>query len=194
VAIEGSSLENAAQQFVDHLNGILAKTITRTRLVRFGLTGGTPQTINVAFRGSGAAFDKAPLRTRFGIMNLFVSQICEGVETGETQKARRYRLQTISYKYTLTRDGADDALFRWEYEKRPPPSRTRFCRHHVQGDIDLPDPISISLNRIHLPTGFTLIEEVIRFCITDLRVRSIKSDWEKTLRDSERKFKTDFTR
>jgi len=48
------------------------------------------------------------------------------------------------------------------------------------------------LNDLHLPTGYVLLEEIIRFCIVDLGVRTLDADWNKTLEDSEEKFKKSF--
>lgn len=91
----------------------------------------------------------------------------------------------------MTAEGADEPLVRWEYERTPQDDAT-WCRHHVQGNLPLPAPLSISLNELHVPTGYTLVEEVIRFCIHDLRVPPLFDDWHRRLLDSEETFKHDF--
>ena len=48
------------------------------------------------------------------------------------------------------------------------------------------------LNDLHLPTGFTTIEEVLRFCIVDLGVTPLSDEWDRVLTDSYEKFKGDF--
>jgi hypothetical protein len=46
------------------------------------------------------------------------------------------------------------------------------------------------LNRLHTPTGFVLIEYVLRFLLTDLGVKAASEDWE-VLAASESRFFTE---
>jgi len=51
----------------------------------------------------------------------------------------------------------------------------------------------VSLNDLHLPTGWVTIEEVIRFCIVDLGVPTNPAhDWDAVLEASYQTFRTDF--
>ncbi len=97
------------------------------------------------------------------------------------------------YRYTLTAQGSLEPFVRWEYVKNPP-GTTRWCRHHVQGPMDLQvaPGRAIGLNAVHLPTGFVPIEEVLRFCIVELGVRPRTTTWHDTLKDSYQLFKGDF--
>lgn len=67
------------------------------------------------------------------------------------------------------------------------------CRHHLQGPLLVPfGRHELNLNDFHLPTGYTTIEDVIRFCIVDLGASPLSRDWHETLEGSYRLFKTKF--
>jgi hypothetical protein len=61
-----------------------------------------------------------------------------------------------------------------------------WCRQHVQGPIPLGihncEGDEANLNRWHLPTSAVAIEDVLRFCITDLGVQALSDDWDGQLR------------
>ncbi len=182
--IMGRTLREAARTFCDELNRVLAKTVTQTRLVEFGLRGAP--TTTVTFRQAGGPI-QAPLRTRFGPMGLYVGQLCGSVLTPD----RQHRLITVQYRYTLTPEGTGEPLFRWEYIREPKPGEP-WCRHHLQGTVPIHiGKQTVPLNDWHLPTGYVPIEEVLRFCIVDLGVEPLAADWDRTLRDSYDRFKTE---
>ena len=176
--------EQAARQFRDHLNHLLARTLTQTPLVQFTLLG----RMNVAFRQGGVPA-RASLSTRFGRMALYIGQVLDF----ENQTAGRVRLMTVEYKYTLGPEASVEPLLRWEYVRtRPPGAHRQWCRHHLQGDVRLPLGDGVSLNDFHLPTGYVTIEEIIRFCIIDLAVEPLSNDWNAILDDSYEQFKRGF--
>jgi hypothetical protein len=180
--IEGKSLEAVSRKFCDNLNRLLAKTISQQRLVALTLPG---RGVNIAFRQSGIA-DTAKLKTHFGEMELFIGLLCGAAQI----KRNRFRPFVSEYRYTLTPKGSADPLCRWEYVRKWPRDTDRWCRHHVQGDI----PVSIggqtiSLNDLHLPTGYVTLEEIIRFCLVDLGVKPLSPDWHAILEKSYRQFK-----
>ena len=94
----------------------------------------------------------------------------------------------MEYRYALTLGTRAQAinvepLFRWEYVRD-----TRggtWCRHHLQGTVvvDLGANRRVQMNQWHLPTGYTTLEDVIRFCIVDLALRRSLGigigDWKK---------------
>jgi hypothetical protein len=49
----------------------------------------------------------------------------------------------------------------------------------------------VRLNDLHLPTGFTTIEDVLRFCIVDLAVAPLSPEWDQVLNESYQTFKGD---
>lgn len=119
---------------------------------------------------------------------MYIGQVCESVLTAPG----RHRLVTVKYTYTLTPEGMDEPLWRWEYVRDQAPD-DRWCRHHLQGEVPLTiGRASVSLNDLHLPTGYVTVEEILRFCITDLRVRPLSGDWHRLLEESHRLFKTEF--
>jgi hypothetical protein len=64
---------------------------------------------------------------------------------------------------------------------------------NLQGPILLSfGPATVSLNSLHLPTGYVTLEDVIRFCIHDLGMPPLSADWDETLIQSYREFKDQF--
>ena len=172
----GLTLWDAARQFCDHLNEVLATTVTQTRLVP---VRPRPRAISIqiTFRQAGEPI-QALLASRFGPLRLYLGQVCDGVPLNEGG----VQLRTISYKYTLGTGDDDDPFFRWEYDREMPGF---YCRHHVQGAVPLQlGRHAISLNDLHLPTGYVAFEEVLRFCIADLGVRPRSREWDRILRAS----------
>jgi len=189
VAIEGATLEEATRDFREHLNSLLARTVTQARLVALAHRSRSraPLFVALSFRQGGEAIE-APLRTRYGPMHLYLGQRCESVKHG-----RRHRLVTAAYRYTLRAEGTPEPLLRWEYERHWPDSDARWCRHHLQGDVSLPlGGRNVSLSALHTPTGYVTVEEVLRFCIVDLGVEPLAADWHDQLKASYARFKGDF--
>jgi hypothetical protein len=179
MAFEGRSLRAASQTLKDHLNDLLFHTITQKPLI----TAISEPSLNafLSFRDHGHS-SAAHLRTRFGPMDLFLRHVCDAVMATDN----RNRLRTISYQYNLTPLGAAEPLLRWEYVRDPPDTAARLCRNHLQGPVtlDLGRGRTALLNDMHLPTGWVAIAEVLRFCIVDLGVRPLSTDWDERLRDS----------
>lgn len=183
--IVGRTLPEAARSFCKHLNDLLARTVTQARLREFGARGAP--TINITFRQAGIVRE-APLNTHYGPMGLYIGQLCGSVPTQDG----RHRLITVQYKYTLTPAGANEPLFRWEYIRRPK-AGANWCRNHLQGApmVYLGEQ-TVPLNRWHLPTGYVPIEDILRFCIMDLRVKPLSTKWDRVLRESYQRFRTEF--
>lgn len=185
MTFEGRSAGAAVRAFIDHLNRLLVRTVTRSRLVLVPVPSPEPGQvwIQVAFRQGGQP-TTAPLRTRFGQMGLFLGQVCESRTSGDGT----YTLSTISYRYALTPEHTREPLLRWEYVRQPTDPDARWCRHHLQGPVPLrlADNLQVLLNDFHLPTGWVPIEEVLRFCIVDLGVRPLSPNWHEALTESRR--------
>jgi hypothetical protein len=205
VPIVGRSLRDAATQFVDHLNGVLFRTITQVPLQI--LPAGTTQYVNIGFRQAGgpqvASFD-----SDYGRLSLSLSQNC----TSRISRDGKHELRTMEYWYYLY-DADDETIMRWDY-KREWPARENweenqgkpegdwvdpkyYPRHHVQGDLPLSlNQYSLTLDDVHTPCGYVAVEDIIRFCIEDLgaRFRDRASDWHDVLCRSYARFCEDFTR
>jgi len=190
VAIEGATLGEAVERLREHLNRLLARTVTETPLITFEREPGK-RSLYLGFRHRGRP-TQAPLQSpRFGPMGLYLGQRLES----ETTPDDRHRLYTAEYGYTLTPEGASEPLLRWEYIRRWPTPEARWCRHHLQGPVRLETGRQpVSLNDWHLPTGYVPIEDVLRFCIVDLGVAPLSERWHEELEESYRRFRTEFAR
>ena len=188
MAILGRNPGSAVRDFRDHVGGLLSKTLTQQRLVQTSVSGGDKYLLSFRQNASPAP---AVLRSRFGEIELYLSQVCEAVPSGIR---RKYRVRTVEYQYTITPEGSDEPAIRWEYVKEPEDADARWSRHHIQGPLDAsPLAPGRSYNDLHVPTGYVLLEDVIRFCIHDLGVPPQQENWHKELAKSERRFKDEFT-
>jgi hypothetical protein len=177
--MQGRSLGHASRLLTDHLNRILNSTITHKRLSLFLPALADEAQINFREHGS-ASF--AMLRTDYGPMELDLRQTCDVVGDEETGLLT---LRTLSYRYTITPEGNPEPLLRWEFVRFPASSDATWCQHHFQGPIRLGihnrEGEEAHLNRWHLPTSGIAIEDVLRFCITDLGVRPTGDNWNQQL-------------
>lgn len=184
--ITGRTLGEAARKFRDAVNHVLPRTVTRTPVVLVDKEGG--QFFQVAFRQAGQPI-KAILNTHFGLLGFYFFQVCGSFIRPEDKS---HQLFTRNYTYALYPEDSDEPIIRWEYIKEPEPEQL-WCRHHVQGPMELQlNRHQISLDDIHLPTGYVTFEEVIRFCIVDLGVQPLDENWHEILVESYEQFKVDF--
>lgn len=190
--IEGTTPEETVASYVSYLNDLLRDTITSLPLRSIMRTGRT-DLFQIAFEEEGNSPGEALLETKLGEMRLFVAQLCH---TDRVSRSR-YRLHTREYTYDLTPAGANEPLFRWEYVRYPTKRDAGWCRHHLQGPLALPlrsrRKGEVTLNDLHLPTGYVPLEEIIRFCIHDLAAKSARANWHDVLEESYQKFRTEFT-
>lgn len=146
----------------------------------------------LAFRQGGRP-TAVPMDTNRGTLYLSLAQRCE-----TEVKDGRERLLTAEYRYTLSLDPDLEPLLRWEYVRVRPPSTDdkpapKWCRHHLQGtsQVDFGRGLE-SLNPLHLPTGYVLVEDAIRFLLNDLGVPALSAAWSDVLDESYRKFREEF--
>jgi hypothetical protein len=158
--------------------------------------------------------DYVDLHTRTGKpVKFYLAQdlrVFERPKADVANASERFQLKTNQYWYKVfdVQPGlADEPVLRWEYTAQVPTGK-RWCRHHFQigrvartegGErkaIEIEVPFStgsLDLNRVHIPTGFTLMEFVFRFLFTELDVVPATEDWEAKLRASEDSFFRDFS-
>jgi hypothetical protein len=198
MGIVGKDLEVVARQFADQLQTMLANTITYKPLIPHA---NTRSTMYISFREAGAPAVEI-LQTKYGPMELFVGHLCSAVEREDSSDVR---LRTLEYAYYLRPHTMTEPLFRWEFV-RPDGSADRdddedpsaWCRHHIQGNlrIDITDDRGathqIALNDWHTPSGWVALEDIVRFCIVDLGVKS-RPGWNRALKTSYRLYRTQFT-
>lgn len=119
---------------------------------------------------------------------LYVGQTLEAKQI----KPKQYRLRTLAYAYRIGQgpDRDNNWFARWEYNSRDFLPDALHPRHHchLPGSIDFAGE-TFDLAKMHIPTGWVTVEEVIRFLIHELKVRPKKSHWDTRLRRSEEKFR-----
>lgn len=183
------ALRKAAQEFRDTLNKLLNTTITY-RTLSVSIAG---DRAILTFRGPSGSSTPAELRTAYGVMGLYIGQVCVLRPADETGP----NLQTVIYRYALHNGTDPDSgqIIRWEYDRRPKPKRgatepPTWCRRHFQGPVALPmGDRQIPPDDMHLPTGYVPLEDVIRYCIVDLDVKLLDQNWDQILTDSYREFR-----
>jgi len=174
---EARTFAAAAQALCTHLNRLLNTTLTRSRMVCVI----DPVSPGIAdFHLREGSMPCAKLRSpRFGALFLHL----EHEAVSEDAAGGRHRLRPVRYRYALSSVLESEALVRWESSRCAGRGRDLWCRHHIQGTarIDFPRRTAI-LNELHVPTGPVTIEDIVRFCIADLGVRSLSRDWDAILR------------
>jgi len=168
----------------DHLNGVLNKVLTQYRL-RFVVSGGKQDQASLVFFSPQGIPVAVPLRPSSWFLYL-------GQELKAVPEGKAYTLRTLKYEYRVQRTPSlqDEAEVRFEFVSHHLDSSARWCRHHVQFHRDYQDVRDgFSPNKLHIPTGWVTIENVIRFLITDLDVPPLIETWEEELRKSEEQFR-----
>jgi hypothetical protein len=85
-------------------------------------------------------------------------------------------------------------VVRFEYVSHDADPDFSYSRNHVQFHKDFHGVIhNLSPSKLHIPTGWVTVESVVRFLLTDLKVKPLRANWEKILADSEEQFR-DWTR
>ena len=139
-----------------------------------------------------------PIDTSYGRLHLSLAQEIYAEEQSDEPSDRRFRLTSLRYWYRLLQrpDPKEQALLRWEYDKKLRVG-SNTCRHHIQQAATLKIPsleAELDLNKLHLPSGWVTIEELIRFIICELHFKAPCGDeWPEILEASERKFYEEFT-
>ena len=163
--LRGSSPGEVFQTFRNHVNSLLHRTICE-----IGLKGNQGY---ISFRQADSAI---AAKLRSGGWYLYLGQTLGAVKEAH----RTWRLRTLSYSYRIQRGPRQDEpyLFRFEYESREMVERLH-PRRHLHVPVKLPVPNTrreINLDKVHVPTGWVTIEELLRFLIRGLGVRSRSSE------------------
>lgn len=133
-----------------------------------------------------------PLRTKYGKLFFHLAQNVEAVQLG---KAKQYQVRTLAYWYRLqaTPSLKDEALLRWEYG-RLDPKVADHPRHHLQAPATIAcGKNELDLNKLHTPSGWVTIEELLRFLIFELEVKAATPEWPALLAQSEIVFFREFS-
>jgi len=175
----GDSPTDVFRVFHDHLNDLLHHTITDAPLVQI-IKG---DRAFLEFRQAGAS---VAVNVGKGY-HLYLNQALKA----KRQKKKEYRLKTLTYAYRIAEGPKleEEWFWRWEYVSREHQDGLHPRNHcHLPLDLDCLGQ-NLPLNKLHIPTGWVTIEEVIRFLIHELKVKPKSAEWDKHLRDSEEKFR-----
>lgn len=111
-------------------------------------------------------------------------------------KKGNWRLRTLEYSYRLQEGPGLHSrwFFRFEYK-----SREILDALHPRNHLHIPLPLdcgtrTIDLERVHIPTGWLTIEELIRFLVNELEVKAKSKNWDTILRNSEERFRGEMAR
>ncbi|MEM6275101.1 MAG: hypothetical protein AAF735_07665 [Myxococcota bacterium] len=183
--IFGRTPKKCFDEFRDAIAPLLTKCISLTAHLRLIRVNDFERLLTIGEHG-------LKLDTVFGTLYLLVLQRLNVVE----DKKHGYRLQTLAYAYRLQGTASrteSKPLLRWEYEKHQP--RDTWPRNHMHAAATLSQNESeLDLNKLHLPTGWVTLEEVIRFAIHELgHAPPVGDQWWELLVESERRFYTDFS-
>ena len=135
-----------------------------------------------------------PVETKLGTLYVYLRQqlSAEWIEEKD-----QYRLTTKRYWYRLCKNQDSQELIRWEYRKRDREINNSTCRNHVHihggGAFSLESNQKLPVSRLHLPTGWVTMEEILRFLIVDLGFSPLcGEEWPQILGASEARFYRDF--
>ena len=174
----------AFRVFQDHVNGILNKVLTRYRL-EFFVSTATRDQATLAFFDRRRVAVAVPLAPSPWYLYL-------GLELKAVAEEQGYGLQALKYAYRIQRTPSleEEAEVRFEYVSPEMDPSASWCRHHIQFHRDYHEVRSdFSPSKLHIPTGWVTIENVIRFLITDLGVSPLTEEWDEELRRSEEQFR-----
>lgn len=191
--IEGGKPRDVFDAFRDHIADLFRATLPVPPSIQLRWHG-QPDSVRAALefvrRDDGVAACLLLRTTGYGSLYLAVRQSLLAELDGD-----KYILKTAGYSYRLLDEDypTAKALIRWEYvgDRAAPHA---YCRHHVQTRSKVPvQDVYLDFDRLHTPTGWVTIEEVIRFVIHDLGARRARDDWPKALERSEQQFYEIFT-
>lgn len=181
MSIEGKTPRDAFYNYLEQLNSLLGKTLTKHPLVPEPESR-EEENFSFTFGGLGFADIKSDC---FGELRLVLGQVCDSID-----KKKPYHLRTLKYSYSIWPKKHEHPCIRWDYVKRWPTGNEPFCNHHLQGSGSFKLGVAdFSLDEHHLPTGYVPIEDIIRFCIHDLGVKPMGGNWHDTLLESAKVFR-----
>jgi hypothetical protein len=187
------SIEECFDTFREYVAQLISKTISKAAHVAYedddAQRSREPVLLrNLGFR-RGNELTTIPIETDFGTMHFLLGQSLECVP-----EKRGCRLRTQRYWYRIQEVAGRDtkAILRWEFDPSTPQKYSPL-HTHARVKITLSSGALLDLDRVHIPTRWVLMEDVIRFLITDLGVRPPCGDeWLKVLKDGFRRFRNEF--
>jgi len=178
--------KRAFAEFEAHIEEVVRSVLPLPAGIKLSLS--TRKDFGVLEFVRGGIATAARIESNVGPVWLSINQELEAVR----ERTRRYRVRTRRYAYRLREaEGARRAFLRWEYDSSTPDEGC--CRHHMHAQSALALGGGTLSLESHLPTGWVLIEHVMRFLFHDLHVEPRTETWPQILRASETKFYEQFT-
>ena len=160
----------AAQGFADHLNSVLNRTVSDSRLSLIQRPE-DPTAFELTRLVEGSS---APLELHGTSSRLFVRQLFEVIDG-------HCRIESYSYRLQAT-DARDSWLIRWEYYREPPRADYPYPLAHVHFNGALAD--GTDADRLHVPTRRVPLELVVWHLVAEWRVEPRGDDWRSVLEES----------
>lgn len=99
-----------------------------------------------------------------------------------------YKVSTRGYMHTVrTIDEAEVIGFHWHPDGKEDGAVVRTPHMHI-GSTQL-RPAGVISNKHHIPSPRMSVEEVLRYCIVEIGVEPLRTDWKSVLADSEDLFR-----
>jgi hypothetical protein len=96
-----------------------------------------------------------------------------------------WKVSTAAYFYSV-QDYRQNELLAYHWHPRSTPE-------HPEPHLHIYGQVPSVLLKLHMPTRRITLEEFLRFLITELKVKPLRSDWERILREAQaahEKFRT----
>ena len=168
---------SVAQGLADHLNAVLNRTVSDSRLSVRPIIG-HPAGDDAFDLTRVVEEDRVPLELDGTTARLFVRLVV--VVVGD-------RCRTESYVFRFQEDDSRKSwLRRWEYRREPPDADYPYSLGHLHVRGTSPDGAAI--DREHNPAPQMPLEEVIRYLIADSGVKPKNKGWKAILEESEKTF------
>jgi hypothetical protein len=164
---------------------VLNRVITKHRLTFITRAGG--QAYLSYFRKD----EQVAVRLAPSPWHLFIGQLLRAVAL---PRSEGYVLKTQRYEYRiqLKESIAEEAVVRFEYVSDEAEPTFQYCRNHIQFHKDYHDlRRDFSPAKLHIPSGWVTIENVVRFLLTELAAKPLRRDWREVLARSEEQFTMD---
>ncbi|MDP9471178.1 MAG: hypothetical protein M3Q71_11005 [Chloroflexota bacterium] len=143
--------------------------------------------------------DPVPLRTRHGRRGLLLSvaqwyvvrHFPEDPSVPDADRRGPYKVSTTSYDYSIL-DEDEHELLAWQWDPRGKGTKP-FPHLHIGAGVgavhlgEMVEPLPV--DKMHIPTGRVLVEDVIRSIIEEMGVEPLRSDWDTILRDNTEAFR-----
>jgi hypothetical protein len=189
--------------FADHIRPLIQSVLGPVVHVRFERLGSDENKRAMRLGGSESTDWVRLESATYGSIYLYLAQ---NLAANPSVGNKGFTLKTQQYWYRVFErepGPEDEPLLRWE---NAPLEGKQHCKYHFHiGKVfkgDRQEPIELDRNgsktiltRLHIPTGYVLIEYVLRFLISDLGVKPACGDdcWEDVLSQSQDRFFTEFS-